>query len=236
MLSRQVAIVEIDWNTETPLRTSPHGFGQRVKAGEPGELLIEIPANDIRQKFQGYFNNTSASEAKILRDVFVKGDAFFRSGDVIRWDNEGMWWFCDRIGDTFRWKSENVSTTEVSEALGAHPRVIEANVYGVQIPNHDGRAGCAAVLFQGPADQSLMDDMAKHAKTRLPKYAVPSFLRVVNAVTATGNNKQQKAKLRNDGVQPSQMGDERMFWLRGDSYIPFDGSAWEDISAGKVRL
>lgn len=236
IISRQFAIVEIDWDMEMPLRTTPHGFCQRVKTGDPGELLFEIPANDIKQKFQGYYNNRSASEAKIMRDVFVKGDAYFRSGDVIRWDSEGLWWFCDRIGDTFRWKSENVSTTEVSEALGSHPRVIEANVYGVEIPGHDGRAGCAAVLFQGPVDQTLLDDIAIHAKTRLPKYAVPNFLRVVKTVTATGNNKQQKAVLRSDGVQPSKGGDEQMFWLRGDCYKPFDGTAWDDLSMGRVKL
>lgn len=85
-------------------------------------MLFKVDPEDIYTKFQGYFNNDVASQSKVLRDVLVKGDAYVRTGDVLRWDSEGRWWFCDRIGDTFRWKSENISTAEVSEVLGTHPR------------------------------------------------------------------------------------------------------------------
>lgn len=103
----------------------------------------------------------------------------------------------DRLGDTFRWKSENVSTAEVAEALGSFPGVSEANVYGVEVPGHDGRAGCAAINITEPFD---FQGLLKHAQKKLPKYAVPVFLRVLKYQTSMHNNKQNKVPLRNDGV------------------------------------
>lgn len=201
---------------------------------------MAVDATNPGEKFQGYFNNPAATSSKILRDVLKKGDAWFRTGDTVRWDSEGRWWFCDRIGDTFRWKSENVSTAEVSEALGSHRRVLEANVYGVEIPNHDGRAGCAAILFDTPAagaDERLMEELAKHVEKRLPRYAVPVFVRVVREVTATGNNKMQKAQLRSEGVEPGRLGEgERLWWLRGGRYVGFGAREWGDLRGGRVML
>ena len=220
-----------------PLRTAPHNFCQHVKTGEPGELLFKVDPKDIYTKFQGYFNNDAASQSKVLRDVLVNGDAYVRSGDVLRWDSEGRWWFCDRIGDTFRWKSENVSTAEVSEVLGTHPSILEANVYGVEIPHHDGRAGCAAILFKGDVvDEGVLEGVAKHAVKGLPKYSVPAFLRVVTEHKTTGNNKQQKAVLRNEGIDPARVGGERVFWLRGGRYVEFKEGHWEELKKGMVRL
>ena len=240
LVGRNAALVEVDWTTEAPSRNPKNqNLCTQVKTGEPGEVLFRVDPNDPYAKFQGYFNNSKASESKILRDVLVKGDAFFRTGDVMRWDHEGRWYFCDRIGDTFRWKSENVSTAEVGEALGMHPRILEANVYGVEVPHHDGRAGCAAVLFsegESPVTELLLDGVAKHAKEKLPKYAVPSFLRVVRGIVATGTNKQQKAGLRKEGIDPSAMGEDKMFWLRGGRYIPFEGKQWQELSGGRVKL
>ena len=240
LVKRNVAIVDVDWATEAPSRDPQNqNFCTQVKPGEPGELLFRLDPNDLNAKFQGYFNNPKASNSKILRDVLVKGDAFFRTGDIMRWDHEGRWYFCDRIGDTFRWKSENVSTAEVGEALGTHPRILEANVYGVEVPHHDGRAGCAAVLFseaEGPMTQQLLEDVAKHARGKLPKYAVPSFLRVMKEVVATGNNKQQKAGLRKEGVDPSAVGEDKILWLRGGRYVPFERKHWQDLSGGSVKL
>ncbi len=239
VLGKELAVVEVDWTTEAPLRT-PQGFCKRVPTNSPGELLMAVDATNPGEKFQGYFNNPAATSSKILRDVLKKGDAWFRTGDTVRWDSEGRWWFCDRIGDTFRWKSENVSTAEVSEALGSHRRVLEANVYGVEIPNHDGRAGCAAILFDTPAagaDERLMEELAKHVEKRLPRYAVPVFVRVVREVTATGNNKMQKAQLRSEGVEPGRLGEgERLWWLRGGRYVGFGAREWGDLRGGRVML
>jgi len=150
----------------------------------------------------------------------------------------------DRIGDTFRWRSENVSTAEVAQALGQHPAVLEANVYGVAIPNHEGRAGCAAVLLRdvesntSPISDTLLESLATFSRNSLPKYAVPVFLRVVTQVMATGNNKQQKHILRQEGVDPEKIGEERVFYLRpnGDRYESFGKAEWEAVKAGKVKL
>ena len=163
-----------------------------------------------------------------MRDVLKKGDAWFRTGDVVRWDPEGRWWFCDRIGDTYRWKSENISTSEVSEALGTHPAIIDVNVYGVELPGHDGRAGCATTVFNREVDEQLLKDVAAYASQRLPRYAVPHFLRVAREVKATGNNKQQKHVLRTEGVDPERVsGGDEIFWLRGGRYVRFGKREWK---------
>lgn len=233
LLGFRTSIVQVDWETEQPLRSGPNDFCTQVPRGEPGELLMKVDAAEIEKKYQGYYNNQTATESKLMRDVLVKGDAYFRTGDVLRWDEEGRWWFMDRIGDTFRWKSENVSTAEVSEALGTHPAVNEANVYGVEIPHHDGRAGCAAVLLERDVDQKLLDGVAAHVKSRLPKYAVPIFLRVTKQMASTGNNKQQKHLLRTQGVEP---GDDKIFWLRDGTYLEMGDKEREELRAGRVKL
>ncbi|PQE22959.1 AMP-binding enzyme protein [Rutstroemia sp. NJR-2017a BBW] len=133
LLRRGWAVVELDIETEQPLRSAETGLCKKVNYGEPGEMLYKLDAADVAASFQGYFNNAGSSESKILRDVFEKGDAWFRTGDVMTWDAEGRVWFNDRIGDTFRWKSENVSTNEVSEVLSTHPAIEEANVYAVPV-------------------------------------------------------------------------------------------------------
>lgn len=247
LYSKMQAIVEVDWEAEEPRRDPKTQFCTQVSRGEPGELLYALDAADIASTYQGYYNNQKASDSKVWRDVFKKGDAWFRSGDVVRFDKDGRMWFSDRIGDTFRWRSENVSTSEVAEVLGRHPAVIEANVYGVEIPNHDGRAGCAAILLHGvvtaknslSVDESILKGLASHARKELPKYAVPVFLRVVTEVMATGNNKQQKHVLRADGVDPARVSTEdRIFYLRpeSDRFEPFGVKEWEEIRAGRVKL
>ena len=237
VVKRQLAIVEVDWTTELPLRDPlNHNFCRQVKTGDSGELMFKVDPADTHTKFQGYFNNPSATESKIFRDVLVKGDAYCRSGDVVRWDSEGRWWFSDRIGDTFRWRGENVSTAEVSSVIGTHPHIHEANVYGVEVPNHDGRAGCAAILFDTEdVGEGLLDSVAAHA-SGLPKYAVPLFLRVVNGHQTTGNNKQLKAVLRGEGVSPEKTGGDRVFWLKSGRYERFGKREWEELNEGRARL
>ena len=238
IVKRQLVIVEVDWTTELPLRDRlNHNLCRQVKAGEPGELLFKVDPVNIHSMFQGYFNNPSATESKIFRDVLTKGDAYCRSGDIVRWDREGRWWFCDRIGDTFRWRSENVSTAEVSAVLGTHPHIHEANIYGVQVPHHDGRAGCAAILFDtDEVSEGLLDSVAGHAQSSLPKYAVPPFLRIVRGHQTTGNNKQLKAVLRGEGILPEKTGGDLMFWLKNGRYERFGQGEWEELRSGRVRL
>ncbi|TFB02925.1 Fatty acid transporter protein [Trichoderma ghanense] len=243
------ALVEVDWTTDSPWRDPVTGFCRRVGPGQPGEMLYRLPADDIGQRFQGYLNNPGASDAKILRGVFRPGDAWFRSGDVLRRDGQGLTFFSDRIGDTFRWKSENVSTAEVSQAVGLHPAVREANVYGVELPHHDGRAGCAAVCLEPPVpDEATLRSLAAHVRASLPRYAVPLFLRLVRDVgvgsQTTGTNKQQKQSLRAEGVKPRMKsfeeggdgGETDVYWLRGDSYVPFRDKDWRELEGGRVKL
>lgn len=238
LLRKELAVVRVDWEGEVPWRDSEKGgFCERVPRGNNGELLYKVDAGRVEEKFAGYFRNEEANERKILRDVFTKGDAWFRTGDVVRWDREGRWWFSDRIGDTFRWKSENVSTSEVAEVLGGHPQVIEANVYGVQLPGHDGRAGCAAVLLRGQPETGVLDEIARHARENLPRYAVPVFLRVAREMVSTGNNKQQKHGLREEGVDPGRVGGgDRTFWLSGGRYVPWGKQEWEGVMGGSMKL
>jgi acyl-CoA synthetase (AMP-forming)/AMP-acid ligase II len=243
--SKMQSIVEVDWETEAPRRDLKTGFCSKVLRGEPGELLYAVDPKDIGARYQGYFDNKAASDSKILRDVHKVGDAWFRSGDVVRFDKQGRMWFSDRIGDTFRWRSENVATTEVAEVLGLHPDVIEANVYGVQIPNHDGRAGCAAVLLKDitspdiPVPRKVLRSIAKCAQEGLPRYAVPIFLRVLTEVMATGNNKQQKHILRMEGVEPSKINcGDRIFYLEpgSEEFKPFGDEEWDKVQNGKLKV
>lgn len=233
----KLLIVRLDYETEQPLRTGEDHFCTRVDYDEPGELLYQLDAKNITKSFLGYYGNEEATGKKIMRDVVVKGDAYFRTGDVMRVDNEGRFWFCDRIGDTFRWKSENVSTAEVQVVLGTHPAILEANVYGVELPNHDGRAGCAALLLDGEPDAKLLRSLARHVDKNLPKLAVPTFLRVAKELEATGNNKQQKHGLRTQGVDPVKVTNgDRIFWLQSGNYVEFRDRDWKDLEGARVKL
>lgn len=237
-------IVAVDWDTDAPLRDPKTGFCIRCQEGETGELILKVPPKDVHSKFQGYFNNKEATEKKVLRDVFAKGDAWFRTGDAFRWGGDGgQLFFSDRLGDTFRWKGENVSTMEVSHVMGLYPNVHEANVYGVQLPHHDGRAGCAAVTFDsGSPSKETLQGLAAHMQASLPRYAVPLFVKVVREVgtasQTTGTNKQQKVALRAAGVKP--VGDDgesvEVYWLQGDKYVPFGEPEWQRLENGHARL
>ena len=232
------ANVKHDVETGEPWRDPQTGFCERVQVGEVGELLTALDPANISEKYVGYYNNESATQSKILRDVLKKGDAWYRNGDLLRSDSEGRLFFVDRIGDTFRWKSENVSTSEVAEALGSSPHVDEINVYGVQLPNHDGRAGCAAVMLKDAPTPETMEAIAGVARQKLPKYAVPLFLRVVKQFEVTGTNKYTKHGLRTQGVDPEHTGDDAIYWLPSNAkaYQKFGRRDWQGVAGGSVKL
>ncbi|KLU83768.1 fatty acid transporter [Magnaporthiopsis poae ATCC 64411] len=240
LLSGVIAFVDVDFDTDRPWRDPKTGFCRRTKSGDPGEFLVKVPpGKDMSSRFQGYYGDAKATEAKIMRNVFAKGDAWLRTGDVMR-QVDGLLFFHDRIGDTFRWKSENVSTQEVSSVLGHHDAVAEANVYGVSVPHAEGRAGCAA-LRMNSADQhavppSVLRDLYEYAARALPKFAVPVFLRLVDEMQSTGTNKQQKQELRAQGVDPAKTGGDPIFWAREGTYVPFTAEDWEKLEKGEVRL
>lgn len=235
--------VKIDVVTEE-IQRDANGFAIACKDGDPGETLYKMDPAAPNAAFVGYFRNTGATEKRKIRDVFRKGDLWFRSGDMMRQDPDGCLYFVDRLGDTFRWKSENVSTNEVSDVLGKFDNIAEINVYGVQVPHADGRAGCAAiVLTDGMAVDSLdFGALAKYVIGVLPRYAVPLFLRVVPSFETTGTMKLQKGKLRAEGVDLDMIKENgtggRLFWLPpgGNKYTPFEADQWEALKAGRVKL
>lgn len=159
-----------------------------------------------------------------------------------RQDEDGRVYFVDRLGDTFRWKSENVSTNEVADVLGGHPQIAEANVYGVAVPHADGRCGCAAIVLADGVSEDLFDlrSVASFVVTRLPRYAVPYFLRLTPQLDYTGTLKLQKGRLKREGIDPDaiQLAGDKIYWMPGDEteYVPFRGKDYEALKGGSVRL
>ncbi|KAF3938863.1 hypothetical protein ABW19_dt0208123 [Dactylella cylindrospora] len=242
MQGSKSAVVYIDYETEEIWRDPVTGFCKRVPNGERGEMLFKLDENNIGLGYQGYYGNEKASNSKIMRDVFKKGDAWFRTGDVMTVTDEGLIYFNDRIGDTYRWKSENVSTMEVSNAINSHPRklVIDSAVFGVPLPNHDGNAGVAAVVLSPDVseDQATMDEIFHYLEKTLPRYAIPLFIRVINEVERTGNNKVMKGGLRKQGVDPEKTVGQGggVWWLKDGKYHRFTEDDWREIKAGRVKL
>ena len=236
-VGRRARIVTVDHATDRPYRDPKTGFCQDAKVDEPGEMLCILP-QETEKHFQGYFGDKKATSSKIMRDVFKKGDAWFRTGDLLRQDSEGRMFFVDRLGDTFRWKSENVSTTEVAHVVGLHPEVQDANVYGVQLPHHDGRVGCVALALNGTPNEAALSSLAKHVQAGLPRYAVPLFLRIMKGTGthATGTNKHQKHLLRAQGVSPHNVEGDDMYWLKDGTYERFGHDEWARLNGGMVKL
>ncbi|KAI9908845.1 hypothetical protein PsorP6_014572 [Peronosclerospora sorghi] len=177
-----VAIVKYDVEKEDYIR-SKKGFLQKCAINEPGELIVKINNKDPARGFQGYYKNATDSSKKILTNVFKKGDMYFRTGDLFKEDQQHCWHFVDRIGDTFRWKGENVATNEVAEVVTKFPGLSEVCIYGVEVPGSEGRACMAAMVF----DEKALDvkEFAKFVKERLPSYAMPLFLRKLDTMAVT---------------------------------------------------
>ncbi|KAI1190722.1 fatty-acyl-CoA synthase [Nemania serpens] len=243
LLNRHERRILIDPDTQEVVR-GKGGWAIEAKAGEAGEIIFRMNAADPDRGTPKYFNNKSATEKRRISDVFSKGDLWFRTGDLFKQDSEGRLYFVDRLGDTYRWHSENVSTNEVSDVVGKFPQVAETNVYGVLVPNADGRAGCAAlVLTDETVKGNNMDfaALAAHCLARLPRYAVPLFLRVTKNMEYTGTHKLQKQKLRSEGIELAAIeasGDDQMYWLPqgSETYVPFTQKDLDEIKAGGVRL
>ncbi|CAG7919602.1 unnamed protein product [Penicillium olsonii] len=235
--------VAIDPETGDILRDPKTGFATRASYEEGGEIIVNVPGKDA---FQGYWRNDEATNKKFLTDVFKKGDLYYRSGDALRRQSDGRWYFLDRLGDTFRWKSENVATAEVAEVVGQFPGITEANVYGVRLPNHEGRAGCAAIQISPDARQSFdYSALAQFIRSKLPRYAVPLFLRIVENPTHIHNHKQNKVPLRDEGVDISLTGtkapegkDDHFLWIApgDDTYSSYGQKEWDRLSSGGAHL
>ena len=227
------AIVRVDAESGTPIRGGD-GLCVACPRGEAGEAIGRIGmADQGGGRFEGYTDATE-SEKKILRDVFARGDAWFRTGDLMRLDTQGYFHFVDRVGDTFRWKGENVATGEVNDAIRECPGVRDASTYGVTVPGADGRAGMAAIVADDGFDFKAL---AEHLSRRLPIYAVPVFVRLCEVLDATETFKQKKQQLIREGFDPAFVSDP--IFLRdpatGD-YRPVDAAVHARLAEGAIRL
>jgi fatty-acyl-CoA synthase len=199
-------LIRYDVATDAHPRT-PDGRCIECAPGEVGEfigMILALPDSGAG-RFEGYTSD-EATDRKILRDVFQPGDRWYRSGDLLVHDADGYFTFVDRIGDTFRWKSENVSTQEVAEVLGAFPGVAIANVYGVAVPGAEGRAGMAALVLR-PGTAFDASGFFAFTSRRLPPYAVPLFVRLTPDADVTSTFKLRKVDLQEQGYDPARVAD-----------------------------
>ncbi|MFO1366088.1 MAG: long-chain-acyl-CoA synthetase [Acinetobacter parvus] len=228
------AIVEFD-KEKNELVRDKKGHCKKVKTGEVGLLIGKITS---RSPFDGY-TDPEKNKSVILKDVFTKGDSYFNTGDLVRDIGFRHAQFVDRLGDTFRWKGENVSTTEVENMVCEYHKIAEAVVYGVEIPNTNGRAGMAAItLVDGEelneADLSAMVNVFKKC---LPSYAIPVFLRVQAKVETTGTFKYQKNKLKEDAFNPAKTSERLLVLLPGaTAYCDVNAEIFNNIQSYQYRF
>jgi fatty-acyl-CoA synthase len=228
------ALVVFDIDKGEPVR-SAQGFCIRCATNEPGEALSKVvnDSSNIGSRFEGY-TSQEASEGKILRDVFEPGDVWVRTGDLMRKDEQGYFYFVDRVGDTFRWKGENVATSEVSEAISTYPGVKHASIYGVSVPGADGRAGMATLATEGDLD---LAGFRRHLIKRLPPYARPLFLRIRTNMDLTGTFKYAKADLVRQGFNPAESTDTVYFDdLQSGAFTRLDQALYDRIQMGSIRF
>ncbi|MCG8535742.1 MAG: AMP-binding protein, partial [Pseudomonadales bacterium] len=226
------SVVEVDPETEEPKR-NPDGFMIKVPKGGVGLLITEI--SDLAP-FDGY-TDSSASNKKILRNVFKPDDQWFNTGDLVRDQGYRHIQFVDRLGDTFRWKGENVATTEVEAAFKHVEQVEQAVVYGVQIPNTDGRAGMAALTLEEHHEKFDVNHVAQILVDALPAYAIPLFLRIREEHEITGTFKNRKVELKKQAYDPAQV-DEPLYRFDSEqkTYVPMDQDTYAKIQSGEIRF
>ena len=230
-------LVKYDVDKEEYIRNNK-GFLIECDIDEPGELISKMEDRfgglSTGGSFVGY-TDKSATEKKIIKDVFEKGDAWFRTGDLLKKDKEGYTYFVDRIGDTFRWKGENVSTTEVAELLSTFPSVEEATVYGVKVPNYEGRVGMASIVVENIASFPW-EQLSLFLSKNLPSYARPQFIRVQKEIEKTSTFKHTKVQLMKDGFDPSIIKDPIFVRREHNSYEPLTVDIHQNIINGALKL
>jgi fatty-acyl-CoA synthase len=227
-----VALVKYDVDAALPAR-DPTGRCVRCSPEEAGEAIGQIVGAGGTTRFEGY-TDAGASGKKILRDVFAPGDAWYRTGDLMRQDEQGFFYFVDRVGDTFRWKGENVSTTEVAGVIAGVAHVTDVAVYGVEVPRTDGRAGMAALVVEKGFE---LAELRRILALRLPAYARPLFVRIVDAIELTGTFKLKKQDLAMQGYDPGAISDSLYIEdAARDTFTRFDVPAYQRLQAGTLRL
>lgn len=244
VLSCEQTIVKMDPHEDCAVYRDPAGFCKVADVGEPGELLMRIFVSKRPEtSFQGYLGNRKATDSKILHDVFRKGDAWYRSGDLLKADIHGLWYFVDRLGDTFRWKSENVSVTEVENQILRYKKQIFEFiiVLGISLTHYEGKV-CFAVIqlkkeYQSHDPIELLNDLLSYLNEVLPKYSLPVFVKFVSQINITHNHKLVKKKYKNQSFPRGENGDEIIYWLKDyKEYKVLDDDDWAQIASGKARL
>ncbi|KAB8216888.1 hypothetical protein BDV33DRAFT_147492 [Aspergillus novoparasiticus] len=233
-----VFIVKYDTETEMPYRDPKTGFCVRAKLGEEGEAIGRVRSRGLLTE---YLHNEDATEKKLLRDVFEKGDIFQRTGDLVVQDRDGWVKFQDRVGDTFRWKGENVSAGEIRDHICRIPSVHDAVVYGVKLQGYDGQAGAAGVTLEEPSaavESEFMKNLYRELKKKgVPSYALPRLVRLTEKVATGVTFKQAKGELAKKGWDPR--GDwkgDKLYWLNGKTYEKLDERSWSSIESGQAKL
>lgn len=222
------AVFAADPHTGELLR-GPDGRASKVAPGGFGLLVGQI---NKMNSFDGYVDR-SKNDSKVLRDPLGDGKDYFNTGDLVQLHEMGYVSFKDRLGDTFRWKAENVSTNEVQEVLNKHAGVAESNVYGVAVPGADGKAGMASLVVHEGFD---LVDFARHVKASLPTYARPLFLRVQTEMKTTGTFKHVKTELKEQGFDPEKVEESLYFFEAGERYVPLTAALHADIVEGRLKL
>jgi fatty-acyl-CoA synthase len=225
-----VRLARFDVEAEAPVR-GVNGRCEETVPGEIGECIGQIHS-DVRSEFSGYADK-AANEKKILRDAFAPGDAWFATGDLMRQDEEGYFYFVDRVGDTFRWKGENVSTSEVADRLAALPGVLEATVYGVKVEGQEGRAGMASLVVAPEFD---IETLAGPVDAELPVYARPVFIRLQPQIEITGTFKYRKMDLVEDGFDPARIRQPLYVKDPAKGYRKLTKAVFDKIMTGAMRL
>ncbi|XP_066540809.1 long-chain fatty acid transport protein 2-like [Hoplias malabaricus] len=226
------AVVQFDAETEEPVRNR-EGHCVPVATGETGLLVVEITK---LAPFVGYAGNPEHTERKKLRNVFVEGDVYFNSGDLLKIDKHNFLYFQDRVGETFRWKGENVSTTEVSDVIRMLDFIEDASVYGVEVPGNEGRIGMAAVTIKENREFDSRE-MFNHITHFLPVYTRPRFIRILECVEMTGTFKQVKVNLVKEGFNPYVI-PQPLYILQENTqnYVPLTHYIYRAITTGKTQL
>ncbi len=226
------AIVKYDHEEEKPV-TNDEGFMDRVDLGESGLLLFEIAGTSV---FRGY-TDKKATEAKIFRNVFKDGDIWFNTGDLMRDIGNKHAQFVDRLGDTFRWKGHNISTTEIEKIINTFDQVLFSTVYGVQIPGTDGRAGMAAILPSVSLEEFNLKGLTDYLKKNLPPYGVPLFLRLKSKLATTATFKLKKVELKKECFDIESIEDPMYVLLPGGSeYLPLKEDICDNIQNQKYEF
>lgn len=245
-LSLQYRLVRMDPDDETSIYRNPKtGYCEPPGVNEKGEMLMRVlnPKN-IKTTFPGYVNDDAATYSKIIRDVFRKGDAWVRSDDLMRVDELGCLYFVDRMGDTYRWKSENVSTTEVeNQILEFVPEIKNCVVVGARVENHEGRAGYLLIQTQSDNAENdvqrkkILDEIAQASQEHLPHFARPVFV-TFEHIAFTDNHKISKKVFRDPVLPNGKNGNLQVYYLdsKTGSYKPLDSVTYAQIAGGQIRL